>query len=270
MQRLQSNPNFKFCEGDVKDEIVSEAKLIFNLACPASPKHYQADPVNTLLTSVLGANNLAKLAIKNNALLFHCSTSEVYGDPTISPQKETYWGNVNPIGTRSCYDEGKRAAETLLLDYHRHHGLKLKLVRIFNTYGPNMAEADGRVVSNFICQALRGDNLTIYGNGLQTRSFCYVDDLIAAFMAVLKNSGNATGPFNIGNPAEFTIKQLANLVVELSDTNPKIVFKDLPEDDPKQRRPDITFVTETTGWTPKTDLRTGIQRTIEYFKQNIV
>jgi UDP-glucuronate decarboxylase len=242
-----------------------EVDEIYNLACPASPVHYQFDPVQTTKTSVLGAINMLGLAKRLKARILQASTSEVYGDPIVHPQTEAYWGNVNPVGFRSCYDEGKRCAETLLFDYRRQHRLGIKVVRIFNTYGPRMHPNDGRVVSNFIVQALRGEDITIYGDGQQTRSFCYADDLIDAMVRMMATPDNVTGPINIGNPGEFTIRQLAEMVIELTGSRSKIVNRPLPSDDPKQRRPDISLAQEMLGWQPRTPLREGLIKTIAYF-----
>ena len=242
-----------------------EVDRIFNLACPASPVHYQFNPVKTIKTSVMGAINMLGLAKRVHARILQASTSEVYGDPAVHPQKEDYWGNVNPIGIRSCYDEGKRVAETLFMDYHRQNAVDIRIVRIFNTYGPRMLMNDGRVVSNFIVQALRGEDLTIYGDGTQTRSFCYVDDLIEAFVRMM-DQDEIIGPVNVGNPGEFTMMKLANAVLEQTGSKSKIVYMPLPGDDPKMRRPDITLAKNTLGWEPKVNLFDGLQKTIEYFK----
>jgi UDP-glucuronate decarboxylase len=247
---------------DVTFPLYVEVDQIYNLACPASPVHYQHDPVQTTKTSVHGAINMLGLAKRLRARIFQASTSEVYGDPDVHPQPEEYWGRVNPIGIRSCYDEGKRCAETLFFDYYRQHKLDIRVARIFNTYGPRMHPNDGRVVSNFIVQALKGENITLYGDGLQTRSFCYVDDLIDAFMS---KDGDLPGPINLGNPNEFTIKQLAESVIDLTGAKSKLIYKPLPSDDPKQRQPDITKVKEVLGWQPKIALRDGLARTIAYF-----
>ena len=243
-----------------------EVDEIFNLACPASPIHYQFDPVQTVKTSVHGAINMLGLAKRVKAKIFQASTSEVYGDPAIHPQREEYWGNVNPIGPRACYDEGKRCAETLFFDYHRQYGVNIRVVRIFNTYGPRMHPQDGRVVSNFIVQALQDKPITIYGDGNQTRSFCYVDDLIDGFIRLMDAPDTVTGPVNIGNPGEFTIRQLAEIVIEMTGSRSEIVQMPLPQDDPLQRRPDITKARELLGWEPTIPLRQGLERTIDYFK----
>lgn len=260
---LASEPRFEFIEADIIQPLTIKADAIFNLACPASPPKYQSDPVRTLKTSVIGTLNLLELAHSTGASIFHTSTSEVYGDAEVHPQPESYHGNVNPIGIRACYDEGKRCAETLLFDFHRMHNLPIKVVRIFNTYGPRMAPDDGRVVTNFVKQALRGDDITIYGDGTQTRSFCYVDDLIDIFMLVWKADASFIGPVNVGNPSEFQMRELAELVQELTGSASKLIYKPLPADDPKQRRPDISLATSTFGWSPQITLRDGLQRTID-------
>ncbi|MET3053307.1 UDP-glucuronic acid decarboxylase family protein [Pseudomonas alkylphenolica] len=262
---LMSNPYFELVRHDVTFPLYMEVDEIFNLACPASPVHYQFDPVQTLKTSVHGAINMLGLAKRTKAKIFQASTSEVYGDPEIHPQPESYWGKVNPIGIRSCYDEGKRCAETLFSDYHRQHGVKIKIARIFNTYGPRMHPNDGRVVSNFIVQALRGDDITIYGEGQQTRSFCYADDLVEGFLRLMATDDSVTGPINLGNPGEFTIRQLAERVLELVGSSSKLVFQPLPQDDPQQRQPDITQAKALLGWEPKIMLDEGLQKTIAYF-----
>ena len=266
---LLNNPYFEFMRHDVCFPIYVEVDEIYNLACPASPIHYQLDPVQTVKTSVHGAINVLGLAKRLKAKIFQASTSEVYGDPNIHPQVETYWGNVNPIGIRSCYDESKRCAETLFFDYHRQYKIPIKVGRIFNTYGPNMHPHDGRVVSNFIVQALKGDNITIYGKGEQTRSFCYVDDLIDAFIKFMNTSEDVSGPVNLGNPNEFTILELANMVIKKTGSKSKIVFMPLPQDDPKQRQPDITLAKKLFSWQPKIDIDLGLDKTIEYFKKNV-
>lgn len=262
---LMANPYFEVIRHDVTFPLYIEVDEIYNLACPASPVHYQFDPVQTTKTSVHGAINMLGLAKRVKAKIFQASTSEVYGDPKIHPQPEGYWGHVNPNGVRSCYDEGKRCAETLFFDYRRQHNLRIKVARIFNTYGPRMHPNDGRVVSNFIVQALQGRPITIYGNGLQTRSFCYVDDLIEAFVRLMGTEDGFSGPVNTGNPDEFTILQLAKTVIELTGSKSEIIFEPLPEDDPQQRRPDITLAREKLGWEPKVTLREGLIPTIEYF-----
>lgn len=263
---LLDNPNFEVLRHDVSLPLYVEADEIYNLACPASPPHYQWDPVQTTKTSVLGAINMLGLAKRVNAKVFQASTSEVYGDPEVHPQPEAYWGHVNPIGIRSCYDEGKRCAETLFFDYQRQHGIEIKVARIFNTYGPRMHPNDGRVVSNFIVQAIQGKDITIYGDGSQTRSFCYVDDLIEGVIRLMDTPSDITGPINLGNPGEFTIRELAEKVIELTGTKSKLVMKPLPQDDPQQRRPDITLAKKTLNWEPKIDLNQGLKKTIEYFK----
>jgi UDP-glucuronate decarboxylase len=264
---LLPNPHFELLRHDVTFPLYVEVDEIYNLACPASPVHYQRDPVQTTKTSVHGAINVLGLAKRTKARVFQAFTSEVYGDPEIHPQPESYWGRVNPIGIRSCYDEGKRCAETLFFDYHRQHGVDIKVVRIFNTYGPRMHPNDGRVVSNFIVQALRGEDLTIYGEGAQTRSFCYVDDLIEGFVRLMASSKDITGPINIGNPGEFTIRELAELVLKMVGGKSKLVMLPLPQDDPKQRKPDITLAQEKLGWTPKVNLEVGLEKTIHYFRE---
>ena len=268
ISHLLQNPNFEVIRHDVVEPFRIEVDQIYNLACPASPPHYQYNPIKTTKTSVMGAINSLGLAKRVKARVFLASTSEVYGDPTVNPQSESYWGNVNTIGFRSCYDEGKRCAETLYFDYHRQNGLDIRVVRIFNTYGPRMLADDGRVVSNFIVQALKGENLTVYGDGSQTRSFCYVDDLIEGFVRLM-NQDKTVGPVNIGNPGEFTMLQLADLVLKKVGGKSKITNLPLPSDDPKQRRPDITLAKEVLGWEPKVPLEQGLERTIEYFRQAI-
>ena len=258
-------PRFEFIRHDVTFPLYLEVDEIYNLACPASPIHYQHDPVQTTKTSVHGAINMLGLAKRLKCRILQASTSEVYGDPAVHPQTEDYWGNVNPIGPRSCYDEGKRCAETLFFDYHRQHGLDIKVARIFNTYGPRMHPADGRVVSNFIMQALNGQPITLYGTGSQTRSFCYVDDLIDGLLRLMESPPEFTGPVNIGNPTEFTIRQLAELVLEMTGTRSELAFMPLPADDPQQRCPDIGLARAKLGWAPKTQLQDGLERTIEYF-----
>jgi UDP-glucuronate decarboxylase len=264
---LLDAPNFELMRHDVTFPLYVEVDEIYNLACPASPKHYQHDPVQTTKTSVHGAINMLGLAKRTRAKMFQASTSEVYGDPSVHPQTEAYWGNVNPIGPRSCYDEGKRCAETLCFDYHRQHGLRIKVARIFNTYGPRMHPDDGRVVSNFIVQALRGEPITLYGDGLQTRSFAYVDDLIEGFLRLMASSDAVTGPINLGNPGEFTIRALAEKVLALTGSRSRLEFRPLPENDPMQRQPDISRARETLGWEPTIPLEEGLRRTIEYFER---
>ncbi len=268
------NPNFTFINADISDPIELELKVdqIYNLACPASPIHYQKDPIKTAKTSALGALNILNFAHKNSAKIFQASTSEVYGDPDQHPQKEGYWGNVNPIGIRSCYDEGKRFAETVFFDYNRMHDLDIRVGRIFNTYGPRMDKNDGRVVSNFIVQALRGEDITIYGDGNQTRSFCYVDDLIDIFIRFMDieikiKSNTFFGPMNIGNPNEFTMKELANEIISITNSKSKIIFCPLPQDDPKQRRPDISIARDHYNWQPRVELSEGLNNTINYFDE---
>jgi UDP-glucuronate decarboxylase len=263
---LLSNPNFEMIRHDVTSALQIEVDYILNFACPASPIHYQKDPVQTIKTSVHGAINMLDLARNSGATILQASTSEVYGDPEIHPQPEEYWGRVNPIGIRSCYDEGKRCAETLFFDYHREYGLDIKVIRIFNTYGPRMQANDGRVVSNFIVQALQGQDLTIYGDGSQTRSFCYVDDLIEGIIKFVGTEKNITGPINLGNPGEFSMLELAETVIRLTDSKSKVVFRDLPSDDPRQRKPIIDKARELIEWEPKINLETGLLKTIEYFK----
>ena len=264
---LLANPLFSLIRHDVTFPIYLEVGRIYNLACPASPIHYQFDPVQTTKTSVHGAINMLGLAKRTRARILQASTSEVYGDPEVHPQPESYWGRVNAIGTRSCYDEGKRCAETLFFDYHRQHALDIKVVRIFNTYGPRMHPQDGRVVSNFIMQALRGEEITIYGNGSQTRSFCYVDDLIDGMIRMMDTEKGFTGPVNLGNAQEFTILQLAQEVLQLTGSRSKLSFKPLPQDDPKQRQPDIALARSKLGWQPKVALRDGLKETIGYFRK---
>jgi UDP-glucuronate decarboxylase len=267
IDHLHANPRFEFLRHDVTFPLYVEVDEIYNLACPASPIHYQHDPVQTTKTSVHGAINMLGLAKRLKCKILQASTSEVYGDPSVHPQTEDYWGNVNPIGPRSCYDEGKRCAETLFFDYHRQMGLAIKVARIFNTYGPRMHPADGRVVSNFIIQALRGEPITLYGDGSQTRSFCYVDDLIEGLVRLMNTDDTVTGPINIGNPREMTIRDLAERAVAMSGSSSSIVYTPLPTDDPKQRQPDITRARTTLGWEPKVTLEEGMQRTIDYFRQ---
>ena len=269
IEHLFKNSRFEFVRHDIIDPFKFEVDQIYNLACPASPPHYQYNPIKTIKTSVIGAINCLGLAKRTRARVFQASTSEVYGDPHVHPQPETYWGNVNPIGKRSCYDEGKRCAETLFFDYHRENKVDIRVIRIFNTYGPRMHEADGRVVSNFIVQALRGEDITIYGDGSQTRSFCYVDDLIEGFVRFM-NQTATVGPVNLGNPGEFTMLELAELTLKLVGGKSKIVHKVLPSDDPKQRQPDISLAKKYLGgWEPKVPLEEGLQRTIAYFKTRV-
>ena len=269
IEHLIDHPRFEMMRHDVTFPLYVEVDQIYNLACPASPVHYQHDPVQTTKTSVHGAINLLGLAKRLKCRIFQASTSEVYGDPSVHPQPESYWGNVNPIGPRSCYDEGKRCAETLFFDYLRQHNLEIKVARIFNTYGPRMHPNDGRVVSNFIVQALRGEPITIYGDGRQTRSFCYVDDLIEGFVRLMASDPAVTGPVNLGNPNEFTMLQLAELVVALTGSRSKVSFQPLPQDDPRQRQPDITLARDKLDWAPTVQLRDGLQHTITYFDRTL-
>lgn len=268
------NDNFLFLEHDIVDEITlpqafSSLDQIYNLACPASPIHYQYDPIKTTKICVYGAINVLELGRRTGATVFQASTSEVYGDPSVHPQPESYFGNVNTIGPRSCYDEGKRTAESLFFDYHRYHGVNIKVVRIFNTYGPRMASDDGRVVSNFVVQALLGQDITLYGTGEQTRSFCYVDDLVCGFIAMMNTPRTVIGPVNLGNPGEFTMNQLANLVIDFTHSRSKLVFRDLPKDDPKMRRPDITRASNLLNWQPRIKLEIGLAKTIHYFAEHL-
>lgn len=265
VEHLLGHPRFELMRHDVTFPLYVEVDRIYNLACPASPVHYQHDPVQTTKTSVHGAINMLGLAKRTRARIFQASTSEVYGDPLVHPQQESYWGHVNPIGMRSCYDEGKRCAETLFFDYHRQHRLEIKVARIFNTYGPRMHPNDGRVVSNFIVQALRGEAITIYGEGRQTRSFCYVDDLIEGFLRLMESDVAITGPINLGNPGEFTIRELAEIVIEMTGSASTLTFLPMPPDDPVQRRPDIGLAHAQLGWAPTVALRDGLRRTIDYF-----
>lgn len=268
IQHLINDPNFEIMRHDVIDPFKAEVDQIYNLACPASPVHYQFNAIKTIKTSVMGAINCLGLAKRTKARVFQASTSEVYGDPSVHPQPESYWGHVNPIGIRSCYDEGKRVAETLFYDYHRQNGVDIRIVRIFNTYGPRMNPDDGRVVSNFIVQALRGEDITIFGDGQQTRSFCYVDDLIDGFVRLM-NQEDLVGPVNLGNPGEFTMLELAEKVISKIGGKSKLTFRPLPQDDPKQRRPDISLAKEKLGWQPKIDLEQGLDRTIAYFRTEL-
>ena len=264
---LMQLPHFTVIEQDVTESIGFDVDQIYNLACPASPVHYQLDPVRTTRTSVMGALNVLVLAQRLGIPVLQASTSEVYGDPEVHPQREDYWGHVNPIGPRSCYDEGKRCAETLFFDYHRQYGVQIKVARIFNTYGPNMHPDDGRVVSNFIVQALRGEDITIYGDGNQTRSFCYVDDLVGGLIGLMETPKDVVGPVNLGNPSEFTIRQLAEAVLDLTGSRSKLVFRDLPVDDPRQRQPDISRARDVLGWAPTVELQEGLSRTTQYFEK---
>ena len=269
IQHLAANQNLEVIRHDVINPFIAEVDAIYHLACPASPVHYQRFPVQTIKTSVLGSINMLDLALRLQNPILLSSTSEVYGDPEISPQVESYWGNVNPIGIRACYDEGKRAAETLFFDYHRQYGVNIKVARIFNTYGPNMSPNDGRVVSNFIMQALRSEDITIYGNGLQTRSFCYVDDLVSGLILLMNSNREVQGPINLGNPIEFTVKQLAEKIIEMTNSSSKIIYKELPSDDPKQRKPDISKASKVLEWAPSVNLESGLNKTINYFKTKL-
>ena len=264
---LMDHPHFEFMEHDVTQPLEIEADEIYNLACPASPIHYQHDPIKTIKTSFLGALHMLGIAKRCNAKILQASTSEVYGDPEVHPQVESYWGNVNPVGFRSCYDEGKRCAETLFMDYHRQHGVRIKVVRIFNTYGPNMLPNDGRVISNFVLQALRNEDITIYGTGDQTRSFQYVDDLIEGMVKMMATGDDFIGPVNLGNPREFTIRQLAKKVIEQTGSSSKLIYKPLPHDDPQQRRPNIALAQAKLHWQPLVPLEIGLERIIAYFKE---
>ncbi len=266
IDRLLDSHRFELIRHDIIEPILLETDRIFNLACPASPVHYQYNPVKTIKTSVMGTINMLGLAKRVKARILQASTSEVYGDPLVHPQSEDYWGNVNPIGIRSCYDEGKRVAETLMMDYHRQNGVDIRIVRIFNTYGPRMALNDGRVVSNFIVQALRGEDITVYGDGQQTRSFCYVDDLVEGLIRLMRD-GSGPDPVNIGNPAETSILEFATRIIGLTGSSSRIVFRDLPSDDPRQRQPDISTARSKLGWEPAIDVETGLKKTIEYFKR---
>lgn len=265
VSHLVGNEHFELVEHDIIEPYYADVEQIYNLACPASPPHYQFDSVKTIKTSVIGILNMLDLAKKCNATILQTSTSEVYGDPKVHPQREDYWGNVNPIGVRSCYDEGKRCAETLMMDYHRQYGVDVRIIRIFNTYGPNMDKNDGRVVSNFIIQALKGVDITIYGEGLQTRSFCYVDDLVDGMIKMMNNQSGFIGPVNLGNDSERTILDFAKLIIEMTGSKSKIIYKDLPSDDPTQRRPDLTVAKKELDWKPSTDIKVGLEKTIKYF-----
>lgn len=269
ISHLLDHSNFEILRHDITFPLYTEVDEIYNLACPASPIHYQKDPVQTTKVNVLGAINMLGLAKRTKAKIFQASTSEVYGDPKISPQKESYWGNVNPIGIRSCYDEGKRAAETLFFDYHRQHKLPIKVARIFNTYGPKMAENDGRVISNFIIQCLKNKPITIYGDGSQTRSFCFVEDLIEGISLLMNSKSSITGPINLGNPNELSIKQIATIIKEIIGSRSKLIFKKLPSDDPTQRKPDISLAKKILNWKPKIILNEGLKKTISYFEKEI-
>lgn len=269
IEGLIQHERFQFLEHDIIEPLDVEVDEIYNMACPASPVHYQAEPIRTMKTNVLGSIHLLELAKRTGAKILQASTSEVYGDPLVHPQSESYWGHVNPIGIRSCYDEGKRCAETLFFDYARQENVEIKVIRIFNTYGPNMNQHDGRVVSNFIVQALKGEDITIYGDGTQTRSFCYVDDLVDGIVKMMNSERGFQGPVNLGNPGEFTMLELAEKVIALTGTSSKVIFQPLPEDDPKQRRPDISLANEKLNWSPKIDLEAGLKKTIEYFHRLI-
>lgn len=269
VNHLLSDSNFELVEHDIVEPFDIKVDEIYNLACPASPPHYQYDSVKTTKTSILGIINMLELAKKYNSKILQASTSEVYGNPIVHPQVEGYWGNVNPIGVRSCYDEGKRCAETLMMDYHRQYNVQTRIVRIFNTYGTNMDKNDGRVVSNFIVQALKNEDITIYGDGSQTRSFCYVSDLVDGIIKMMNNSQNFIGPVNLGNPSERTIFDFAKLIIELTNSNSKIVFKSLPADDPIQRKPDITLAKKELNWGPKIDIEKGLEKTIKYFAKKL-
>lgn len=269
IRELLQNNHFELVRHDVTKEYFAEVDEIYNLACPASPPHYQYNAIKTIKTSILGMINMLGLAKRCKARILQASTSEVYGDPMVHPQKEEYWGNVNPIGIRSCYDEGKRCAETLMMDYHRQNNVDIRIIRIFNTYGPNMHPNDGRVVSNFIVQALQNKDITIYGDGSQTRSFCYVDDLVEGMIRMMNNKEGFIGPVNLGNPSERTILEFAQLIIKLTNSNSKIINKPLPKDDPARRRPDISLAKEKLDWKPKTDIEEGLLKTIEYFEKKL-
>ena len=269
IRHLLDDNHFELVRHDITKEYFAEVDQIYNLACPASPPHYQYNAIKTIKTSVLGVLHMLGLARRCNATILQASTSEVYGDPKVHPQTEDYWGNVNPIGVRSCYDEGKRCAETLMMDYHRQNNVNTRIVRIFNTYGPKMALNDGRVVSNFIIQALQNKDLTIYGDGSQTRSFCYVSDLVEGLVRMMNNEHNFIGPVNLGNPSERSILDFAKYIIELTNSNSKIVFKELPQDDPVQRKPDITLAKQELGWEPNVDIKDGLMKTIEYFASKL-
>ena len=268
VEHLFDNREFELIRHDIIEPIILEVDQIYNLACPASPVHYQYNAIKTIKTNVLGVTNMLDLADETKARILQASTSEIYGDPIVHPQREDYWGNVNPIGVRSCYDEGKRVAETLMMDYHRQHNVDIRIIRIFNTYGPRMAQNDGRVVSNFIVQALKNEDITIYGDGSQTRSFCYVDDLVRG-MITLMNTENFMGPVNVGNDGEYTILELAKMIIELTNSSSKIVFKPLPSDDPCQRKPDLSLAKEKLNYTPTVHVKDGLRKTIEYFEKVI-
>ena len=268
IEHLLDNKEFELIRHDIVEPIILEVDKIYNLACPASPIHYQFNAIKTIKTNVIGVTNMLDLADETKARILQASTSEVYGDPTVHPQKEEYWGNVNPIGLRSCYDEGKRVAEALMMDYHRQHNVDIKIIRIFNTYGPRMAENDGRVVSNFIIQALKNEDITIYGDGSQTRSFCYVDDLVRGMISLM-NTENFIGPVNVGNDGEYSILELAKMIIELCDSSSKIIFKPLPSDDPCKRRPDLSLAKEKLDYAPTVDIKDGLLKTIEYFRTSL-
>lgn len=269
IRHLLNNDHFELVRHDITKDYYAEVDQIYNLACPASPPHYQYNAIKTIKTSVLGVMYMLGLAKRCGATILQASTSEVYGDPKVHPQTESYWGNVNPIGIRSCYDEGKRCAETLMMDYHRQNNVDIRIIRIFNTYGPNMAMNDGRVVSNFIIQALQNQDITIYGDGSQTRSFCYVSDLVDGMVKMMNNSKKFIGPVNLGNPSERSILEFAELIIKLTNSNSKIIYKPLPMDDPTQRKPDISLANKELGWSPNVDIETGLQKTIEYFDKKI-
>lgn len=269
IKHLLNHPNFELIEHDITKEIYLDVEQIYNLACPASPPHYQYNAIKTIKTSVLGIINMLGLAKRCNATILQASTSEVYGDPKVHPQAESYWGNVNPIGVRSCYDEGKRCAETLMMDYHRQHNVDIRIVRIFNTYGPNMDLNDGRVVSNFIVQALKGEDITVYGQGNQTRSFCFVDDLVDGLIKIMNNPQKFIGPVNMGNNSERTILDFAKMIIEMTESKSEIIYKDLPNDDPMQRRPDLSLAKKELNWQPTTDIKDGLKKTIKYFETKL-
>lgn len=269
IRHLIGDSHFELVRHDITKEYIAEVDQIYNLACPASPPHYQYNPIKTIKTSVIGVTNMLGLAKRCKATILQASTSEVYGDPKVHPQTEDYWGNVNPIGIRSCYDEGKRCAETLMMDYHRQNNVDTRIIRIFNTYGPRMDMNDGRVVSNFIVQALKGEDITVYGEGLQTRSFCYVDDLIEGMIRMMNNTQKFIGPVNLGNPSERTIIDFAKMIIEMTDSKSKIIYKELPSDDPTQRQPDLTVAKRELDWSPKTDIKVGLEKTIKYFENKL-
>lgn len=270
IRHLIGNNHFELVRHDITKEYFAEVDQIYNLACPASPPHYQYNPIKTIKTSILGVTNMLGLAKRCKATILQASTSEVYGDPKVHPQTEDYWGNVNPIGIRSCYDEGKRCAETLMMDYHRQNNVDIRIIRIFNTYGPKMDPNDGRVVSNFIIQALKGEDITVYGEGSQTRSFCFVDDLVEGMIRMMNNPQKFIGPVNLGNPSERTILEFAKMIIEMTGSKSKIIHKDLPSDDPTQRRPDLTVAKRELNWQPTTDIKVGIEKTIKYFDNKLI